>query len=303
MSQIPDFLHALLKEQYGAALTDQIEQGFHGRRPVTLRINTLKSEEARVKACLTAADIRFQTVPFSPCALILEQVREKDVQSLSVYTDGEIYLQSLSSMLPPLLLEPKEKECILDMAAAPGSKTTQLAALSGGRAQITACEKNPIRSQRLQYNLEKQGASRVVVMTQDARKLDPFFSFDKILLDAPCSGSGTLSFSDDPDGRLPDAFSKELLERSVKTQAQLLEKALQLLKPGGILLYSTCSILAEENERNLQRILSRKKARLVPLTLPPHWEIPLLPTQLEGTCCICPTKLYEGFFVAKLQKQ
>ena len=303
MSRIPDFLRALLEEQYGPAQTEQIEQGYLCKRPVTLRVNTLKSDVPRVRAALADAGISFRTVPWSYEALILEQALENEVQKLPLYADGEIYLQSLSSMIPPLLLEPGEKECILDMAAAPGGKTTQMAALSGGLAQITACEKNPVRSQRLQYNLKKQGASRVVVMTQDARKLDPFFSFDKILLDAPCSGSGTLCFQGADDGRQHSGFSQELLERSVKTQAQLLQKALELLKPGGILLYSTCSILAAENEHNIQKLLSRKKVTLIPLDPFLPEGIPLLPVQLEGTCCIRPTDLYEGFFVAKLQKR
>ena len=96
-------------------------------------------------------------------------------------------------MIPPIVLDPSPGESILDMAAAPGGKTTQMAALSGGLADITACEKNKIRAQRLLYNLKKQGAGRVTVLETDARRLDSRFFFDKILLDAPCSGSGTVT--------------------------------------------------------------------------------------------------------------
>ena len=106
-------------------------------------------------------------------------------------------MQSLSSMLPPIILNPKEKENILDMAAAPGSKTTQIASITNNNSYITACEINNIRAERLKYNIEKQGVNCAFVMVKDARKLDDFFSFDKILLDAPCSGSGTISLKNE----------------------------------------------------------------------------------------------------------
>ena len=104
-------------------------------------------------------------------------------------------MQSLSSMLPPVILEPKEGKDILDMAAAPGGKTTQMAALTNNKAHITACEMNNIRIEKLKYNLEKQGASCVYVMNKDSRQIDDFFSFDQILLDSPCSGSGTIDLN------------------------------------------------------------------------------------------------------------
>ncbi len=296
---IPGFLEEMLTAQYGPELTEKIKDGYTKRRPVTLRVNTLKTDPERAKAQLSQEGIAFRRVGWSREALILDGVREPDVRRLELYRNGEIYLQSLSSMLPPLLLRPGAKECVLDMAAAPGGKTTQMAALSGGLAQITACEKNKIRADRLRYNLEKQGASRVTVMQEDARKLDPFFSFDKILLDAPCSGSGTLYFSEGGNG----SFTKELLDRSMRTQEALLRKALQLLKPGCEMVYSTCSILEAENERILRRVLPGARAEVVPIEHPMPEEIPLLPVKIKGTCCICPTDLYEGFFAARIRKR
>ena len=196
-------------------------------------------------------------------------------------------------MLPPIILEPKEGENILDMAAAPGGKTTQIAAITQNKAFITACEKNKIRADRLKYNLQKQGVGCVNVMLEDARKLSDFFSFDKILLDAPCSGSGTMSVFD-------NSFSKELIDRSSKTQEELLRKALKILKPGGEMIYSTCSILAQENEEVLKKVVQKFDAEIVPIE--PIDEIPALPTSIDGLMCISPTYLYEGFFVAKIKK-
>ena len=151
-------------------------------------------------------------------------------------------------MITSVILEPKEKENILDMAAAPGGKTTQISAISSGKSYITACEKNKIRCDRLKYNLQKQGVGNVNVMQEDARKLSDFFSFDKILLDAPCSGSGTESVFN-------PKFTEELIQRSAKTQEELLTKALKILKKDGEMVYSTCSILKEENEKVLRRAL------------------------------------------------
>ncbi len=318
---IPEFLRTMLTDQYGADTSARILDGYGKRRPVTLRANTLRAGAAYVRERLTDAGILWREVPWSPEALILEEVREPAVRSLDLYEKGEIYLQSLSSMIPPLILNPQAGECILDMAAAPGGKTTQMAALSGGRAQITACEKNYARAERLKFNLARQGATRVLVMNEDARKLDPYFSFDKILLDAPCSGSGTVSAAEGtpkagtvrgtergsgswPSGQEPPggAISEELIARSVRTQEALLRKALALLKPGGEMVYSTCSVLEAENEGILRRVLPGAGAEAVPIEHPMLADIPLLPVTFPGTVCVCPTGLYEGFFVAKLRK-
>ena len=191
MPQVPALLLEKLNTQYGEALTREIVAGFV-RRPVTLRANTLRSDAETVKAALNAAGITCEQQGWYPDAFVLPQVREDAVQALPEYEAGCMYLQSLSSMMPALVLAPRKGESVLDMAAAPGGKTTQMAALSGNGALITACEKNKIRAERLQFNLERQGASRVNVMCTDARQLSDLFRFDKVLLDAPCTGSGTI---------------------------------------------------------------------------------------------------------------
>ncbi len=193
---IPGFLEEMLKKQYGEEIFAKILAGYQARRPVTLRVNPLKADRNTVEQALTGARIAFKNVSWYEDAMIIEDAREPEIQELPIYQEGGIYLQSLSSMLPPLFLGPKVGESVLDMAAAPGGKTTQMAAMTGNQAQITACEKNKARSEKLKYNLEKQGASGTYVMVEDARKLDDFFSFDRILLDAPCSGSGTVEVRD-----------------------------------------------------------------------------------------------------------
>ena len=291
----PVFLQQLLREQYGEETALRAESGMAVRRPVSLRVNTLKSTPEEVRAALDTAGLRWENVPWSPDALILPEDREPALRALPIYTEGKIYLQSLSAMIPPLVLDPQPGESILDMAAAPGGKTTQMAALTGGKAGITACEKNAARAEKLRYNLRLQGAGRVSVLVQDARKLDNLFSFDRILLDAPCSGSGTLG-----PGR--GEFSEDLFQRSQRFQAELLRKALRLLKKGHRMVYSTCSILEGENEGILRRVLPGSGARTVPIPEDAFPGVPPLPVTLPGTLCICPDLRYEGFFVALLEK-
>lgn len=191
---IPQFLVNMLQNQYGEEITKQIIEGYAQKRFVTLRVNTLKITVEAVKEELEKNKIEFEEVVWSKEAIIIKNVTEKEIQNLSLYKNGEIYLQSLSSMLPPIVLNPQENYDILDMAAAPGGKTTQVAALTNNKAHITACEMNHIRLERLKYNIEKQGASSVYIMQTDSRKIDNFFSFDQILLDAPCSRKWNFKF-------------------------------------------------------------------------------------------------------------
>lgn len=296
---IPNFLYNLLLQQYGKEITQKIIEGYSQKRPVTLRANTLKTNIQNIKNILDTLGYTYKEISWYKDALMIENVFEEQIKNLQIYKNGEIYLQSLSSMIPPLVLSPKENENILDMTAAPGGKTTQMLALSQNCAYITACEKNKIRAERLQYNLNKLGANRVNVMITDARKLDSFFSFDKILLDAPCSGSGTISIF---DKNLETIFTEELVNRSSKIQSSLFEKALTLLNSGHEMVYSTCSILSKENEEIIQKFIHLKKVEVIPICLSSFSDVNLLPTSIEGTLCICPSNLYEGFFVAKLRK-
>ena len=294
-----DYLVEMLEKQYEKQDVDRILDGYKSKRIVSLRINTIKADIEDVKQRLRDYSVDFEKVSWSDTALIIKNKLEADLQELDIYENGEIYLQNLSSMLPPIVLQPQESEDILDMAAAPGGKTTQIAALTKNNANITACEMNTIRAERLKYNIDKQGASSVYIMKKDSRNIDDFFSFDRILLDAPCSGSGTLDFSNDKTFQY---FTPKLVEKSSKTQLALLRKAIKILKPGKELVYSTCSILAQENEDVVNQVLKENNAELVPIDFDGMDELPVLPTKLAGTLCVCPNELYEGFFVAKIRK-
>ena len=299
MSNLPQFLKTKLEKQYSKDIVSQIYEGFKVKRKVTFRVNTLKSSLDIVKKCLEDNNIKYKVSCIWENALIIENADENLIRNLSIYNNGEIYLQSLSSMIPPIVLNPKENEDILDMTAAPGGKTTQMASISANRSHITACEMNKIRFERLKYNVEMQGAKCVYAMQKDARQIDDFFSFDKILLDAPCTGSGTININ---NVKLNEYFTENLLLKSIKSQKMLINKAIKILKKGGELIYSTCSILKEENEDVIEDLLKNNNIEVVKINVKEFEKLPKLPTNIKGTICIMPTDEYEGFFVAKLKK-
>ena len=297
--EIPEFLIEKLETQYGVENKEKILEGFTKKRKVTFRVNTLKASVQEIEDLLKREKIEFEKVIWSKEAFIIKNAREEDIQKLDIYEQGKIYLQSLSSMLPPIVLNPEDGKDILDMAAAPGGKTTQMAALSNNKAHITACEMNNIRIEKLKYNVEKQGASCVYIMQKDSRQIDDFFSFDQVLLDSPCSGSGTLDIDNINTEKY---FTPKLVEKSTKSQYTLLKKALKILKPGHEMVYSTCSILKEENEDIVNKVLKEAKAEIVPIEFEGLEQLPVLPVDLSGTICVMPTEEYEGFYIAKIRR-
>ena len=300
---LPEFLEPLLAQQYSETDIEHILEGYRAQRNVTLRANTLSSSKDEVASELDGAGIAWSGVDWYADAFVIENARERQIWDLPICEEGKVYLQSLSSMLPPIVLEAHANEDVLDMCAAPGGKTSQIAALTGNRAHLTACEMHAPRADKLEHNLAKLGARNVVVMRTDARRMDEFFRFDRILVDAPCSGSGTLKL-DNPNGLA--RFTPKLIEKSKKSQRALLSKALTLMKPGSTLVYSTCSILEEENESIVRDCLSKVRRQgtfeLKPLTFAGIETIPMLPSTLDEALTVCPTELYEGFFVVRIER-
>ena len=304
-ASFPSFFEPLLADHYSAQDVERILQGSSVSRKVSLRANTLTSNATEIARSLEDAGIAHNPVSWYADAFVIEDATVRDIWALEAYDQGKLYLQSLSSMLPPLVLGAGPGLDILDMCAAPGGKTSQLAALGGPGTHITACEMSAPRAEKLEHNLRKLGAGNVLVMRQDARRLDEFFRFDRILVDAPCSGSGTLRAG---NPKMFKRFTPTLVEKCRRQQAALLEKALSLLKPGGTLVYSTCSVLPQENEQQVKAALKRVRKRgsyeVSPIVLPEAASAadapPLLPNSLPGTLTICPTDLFEGFFMARI---
>ena len=343
---LPALIDQMLGSLEDADTAARIRAGLEAAstRPVTLRANALKATREDIASALEEADIRWKPVSWYGDAFVLDDpaVRERAVWELDAYASGALYLQSLSSMLPPLLFSTVPRADILDMCAAPGGKTSQLAALfannsqaaqggqeprrgAHGSAHITACELSVPRAEKLEHNLAKLGAKNVSVMRTDARRLDEFFSFDQVLLDAPCTGSGTVRAG---DAKACKRITPQLLGKVTRSQRALLDRALTVLKPGSELVYSTCSIFPEENEEQVMRALKRHRScSLVPIlgehAVPSPSEtelgedassrarvaraiasgdIPTIKNGLPGTVTVCPTQYYEGFFMALIKK-
>ncbi|MDY0074289.1 MAG: RsmB/NOP family class I SAM-dependent RNA methyltransferase [Acholeplasmataceae bacterium] len=292
------FLVEHLALHYDLKTIDQILLGMTSKRVVSLRINTLKTTKEHILSVLDSKQITYENISWFHDGLIVH-AKEIELESLDIYQQGMIYLQSLSSMIPPLIMELKPSIDILDMAAAPGGKTSEIAQLTNNESFITACEANPIRAEKLKFTLDRQGVKKTTVLIKDSTQLDDFFQFDQILLDAPCSGSGTILLH---DVKTYQFFTKKLIDKSVEKQKAMLTKAIKLLKRGGEIVYSTCSILPDENEEIIRFILSKKQVELIPIDNKRFEGLPLLPSNLKGTLLIMPSASYEGFFVAKLKK-
>ncbi len=291
-------LRKLLSRDYDDMLVEKIIKGMQEKRKVTLRINTLKASKEEILQVLNNEGIEYNLVSWYQDAFIIENKAEEDIRNLDIYKDGKVYLQSLSAMIPALMLDPQENETILDMTAAPGGKTTQIAALGHNKVMITAVEKNKIRAERLKYNIDKMGVKKAVIINEDARKLNGY-KFDKVLLDTPCSGSGTLRII---DGVVEQEFSEELIARCVKFQEKLLLRAIDMVMVGHDIVYSTCSILKCENEEIIKKFVDKGLVEIVNIDKDRFKNMELLPTSLPGVLGVAPNLEYEGFFVAHLRK-
>lgn len=181
-----------LYELFSPLTVDKILTGMSGKRYTTLRVNTLKYDIQSLMKYLKEQNIKFERVSWYEDALVIKNATEKEIQKLDIFEKGYIYLQSLSSMVPPLVLAPKPGEKVLDLTAAPGSKTTQMAAMMKNEGYILANELDKIRCERLKYNVEMQGASIIEISNNYGEKIGASYkeNFDKVLLDTLCSGEG-----------------------------------------------------------------------------------------------------------------
>ncbi len=288
-----ELIRSKLSNKYPSDALESILRGLKEGRKATLRINNLKSNFEEIETVLKQSNFSFNTVNFYDKAIVLDD--EKNIRELDIYKEGKIYMQSLSSMIPPIVLDPKEGENILDMCAAPGGKTSEICALSNNSSMVSACEKNKIRTDRLKYNLEKLGCRKVNVLNQDSRQLDDFLKFDKILVDAPCSGSGTLDLNVENTN-----FNEDLISRSVRFQEELLSKALKLVNKGGTIIYSTCSIFEEENDGVVERLKSNFNFDIEKIEL--NLDNAELLDSKYGLL-IKPNEYYEGFYIVKIIKK
>lgn len=285
---------------------DKILLGMAVNRNTTLRVNTIKYNIQDLMTQLKINNIKFERVSWYNDGLVLKNRAEKDIQKLDIYNEGNIYIQSLSSMIPPLVLAPKSGNKVLDLTAAPGSKTTQLAALMRNTGEIIANELDTIRFERLKYNIEKQEATIVKSINSRGEKLGEKYPeyFDKVLLDVPCSGEGRFIINEPKTYR---DWSMKKVNSLVKLQKKLLTSAYKALKKNGVMVYSTCTINKFENELILDWGIKNLGLKIVDINLAIkdsiHGDNEKLDKSIDKSMKILPSKSMEGFFIAKLKKE
>lgn len=290
---------------------DEVANTFTEPKPTTFRINTLTASGEMIREKLEHLGFGLEKVNGYPEAFILRRGRLRELQETDIYKKGEIYVQSLSSMLPPLALNPKPGERILDLTAAPGSKTTQMACLMKGEGEILANDNNQIRFFKLKANLDLQGARNVKLSMKSGELFGRDYpeTFDRVLLDAPCSAEGRFFVNEPATYKY---WKPAKIKEMARKQKNLLISAFRTLKPGGTLVYSTCTFAPEENEEVLDWFLEKvgNQARLEKLSLPfpnqtagfTQWDSTSLHPSVTHARRILPTPLMEAFFIAKIFK-
>ncbi|MDR3639805.1 MAG: RsmB/NOP family class I SAM-dependent RNA methyltransferase [Humidesulfovibrio sp.] len=273
----------------------------------TFRITTTPDQRPLVEALLAAQGFAFSPEPFFAAARRLEREPFPLGSSLAA-SFGLIYIQDRSSMLPPVLLDARAGSRCLDMCASPGGKTGILAGLVGPEGFVLAAEASRDRLATLRQNLRRMGAVNAATIGVESQHLALApGSFDAILLDPPCSGWGTV----DKNPRVLEVWTPEKAETLVRLQRLLLARAAELLKPGGRLMYSTCTTNIRENEEQVAWALERLPLKIDALPEPEGFApVPLALTGLDGVLRVgCQDQRWgeepggngQGFFLARFQ--
>lgn len=270
-----------------------------------VRLNTLKMSEEEIIKRLEKIKVKLNKIDFLPHSYKYKS--KFSLASTTEYCNGFIYLQEAASQIPVLILDPKENESILDMCAAPGSKTTYISQLINNKGVIIATDSSSGRLKGLKSNLNRCGCKNVIIYKKDARFIfDLNKKFDKILLDAPCSGNCVIE---------PDFFQKKDVygfKERANLQKELLKAAYKVLKEKGVLIYSTCSSEPEENELVMDWFLNKfEDMQLEKINLKiPNADKGLtnvfdkeLNSEISKCIRIWPDSGMQSFFIAKLVKK
>ncbi len=274
----------------------------------SIRINTLNGTIAEVKKSIEAKGWKLEAIPWCKEGFWIEHSERRDVGNLLEHHLGKIYVQEAASMIPPLVLQPQPGEMVLDLCAAPGSKTTQIAAMMHNKGLIVANDYKGDRLSSLGINVQRSGLTNCLVTKMHGKRFHGFL-FDKILVDAPCSGTGTIRKS----LKTITIWNPLMITKLARQQKELLENAFNNLKAGGELVYSTCSVEPEENEGVINFLLQKcPEAEIVAVNIPGlRTSPPILEfagenydLSIKHTLRIWPQDNdTEGFFIAKIHKK
>ncbi|NPA86573.1 MAG: class I SAM-dependent methyltransferase [Candidatus Diapherotrites archaeon] len=264
--------------------------------PISLRVNTLKASVDEIEEAIRRLGLEVKRSP--RVETVLKVYGSLDLERFRPFKEGKVFVQEEAGAVASLVLNPKPGEVVVDLAAAPGGKTVHMGELMKNRGKIYAVDINEKRLERLKELVRRAGLSIVEPIAIDGREAPKVLGegiADRVMLDAPCTSSGTVQRNPDLRWRIMD--EKDILE-FVDVQRGLMEAGWKLLKPGGRMLYATCSIFKEEDEDNVAWFLEKHPdARLI------HLSGPYDPGFLEGTMRAWPHRHDTiGFFYALLEK-
>jgi 16S rRNA (cytosine967-C5)-methyltransferase len=291
----PDWIIELWLEQLGETETEQLCQWFNKSPTIDLRINPLKSAIDQIETAFKYQNISVSRIPHLPQALRLNS-SSGAIQNLPGYSEGWWTIQDSSAQLVTHLLDPQPGETIIDACAAPGGKTTHIAELMQDTGTTYACDKTANRLKRLKENADRLQMKSIQIRTGDSRHFPELINLaDRVLLDAPCSGLGTLH-------RRADArwhHTPENIQTQSQLQSELLANAATFVKSGGILVYATCTIHPLENETVIQSFLANNPNWQIE---PPTIDLPVQPSP-EGWVKVWPHRnQMDGFFMVRLKQ-
>jgi 16S rRNA (cytosine1407-C5)-methyltransferase len=280
------------------------------RATVAWRLNPLRAPFENTLAELAAEGIVGTPVDWCPGGYVADAAQRERLTRAPAVSEGRAFIQDPASWLAALALEPEPGMEVLDLAAAPGGKTSHLAALMDNRGRLAAVE--PVRDRffRLKANLEKLGVRIAALYLKDGRAVGRATPnrFSRVLLDAPCSSESRFDATDESTYA---HWSERKIGECARKQRGLLESAFDALAPGGQLVYATCSFAPEENEAVIAHLLSvREHARVVPLEWPlpnltgglDSWRTRRFPPEVRGSVRVLPSERMRGFFVARVRK-
>lgn len=310
----PLFVERMKKLLSGKDFDEYIE--ILKKEPVrSIRCNKIKITPSKLKKRLEEKTWKIKQ-PFKnhPEIMIVDsQLQPGELGRSIEHMLGYYYIQEIASMLPVIALQPKEDQFILDLCAAPGSKTTQIASEMNNTGTIIANDSGMGRIKILASNTERCGVSNVIITRKDGHRLCSRFKkqaifFDKILVDAPCSGEGTLRSSP----KTYKMWNIKGVKNLSNIQKSLLGSAIEILKPGGEIIYSTCTHSPEENEYVVNFMLKvfKDQIKIEKVSLPiksrqgiTKWEDKEYSEDVKYSCRIYPhDNNTEGFFLAKFKK-
>jgi NOL1/NOP2/sun family putative RNA methylase len=277
----------------------------------SLRLNPLVARPAETLAQLGTLGWRGEPYAWArDCYTIGEGLAV--VRDSALVASGAAFIQNAASWLPVLALAPQAGERVLDVCAAPGGKSSHIAAITGNQARLWVNDNSRPRLLRMRANLQRLGVTSedmtLYDATQLARKMDGM-TFDKILVDAPCSGEGLMRLDRDKDFA---TWSVAHIKRLQQLQKRIITQAWRLLEPGGTLVYSTCTMAPEENEAVVDYLLRTRDDAVIepftvnmPNTVPPvqSWNGKQYHDSLQGCLRLAPSKQVEAFFVCRLVKR